>query len=179
MPQPIPKPMSTRHLHPALARLIRIVTGIENGLLIALLALMVSLAGAQIVLRNLLDMSILDVDQLLRLLVLWVALLGAVAASREAKHIGVDVISRWLPGRIRAGVRVLTDVFTIAVCVVLAWQALRFVKSERGAHEMAFGALPIWVAELILPVAFALIALRYLLLLAHHVRQSLGREEIK
>jgi hypothetical protein len=34
------------------------------------------------------------------------------------------------------------------------------------------------VAELILPAAFALIALRYSLLLAHHVRQSLGREEI-
>lgn len=175
------KPTSTptRHLPPALAHLIRIVTGIENGLLVALLALMVSLAGAQIVLRNLLDMSILDVDQLLRLLVLWVALLGAVAASREGKHIAVDVISRWLPERTRAGVRVLTDVFTITVCVVLAWQALRFVKSERGADEKAFGALPIWVAELILPVAFALIALRYLLLLVHHVRQSLGREEIK
>ncbi len=63
--------MPTRHLPPALARLIRIVTWIENGLLIALLALMVSLAGAQILLRNLFDMSILDVDQLLRLLVLW------------------------------------------------------------------------------------------------------------
>lgn len=178
MPGPAPKPLPTRHLHPALVRLIRVVTGIENGLLIALLALMVSLAGTQIVLRNLLDMSILDVDQLLRLLVLWVALLGAVAASREAKHIGVDVISRWLPGRTRAGVRVLTDVFTIAVCLLLSWQAFRFVKSERGAEEMAFGSLPIWLAELILPVAFALIALRYLLLLVHHVRQSLGREEI-
>lgn len=170
--------MSDRHLPPALARLLRLVTWIENGLLILLLALMVSLAGAQIVFRNLLDVSILGVDQLLRLLVLWVAMLGAVAASREAKHIGVDVISRWLPPRTRAGVRVLTDFFTITVCVLLAWHAIRFVESERHSHEMAFGALPVWVAQLILPVAFSLIALRYLLLMIHHVRQSLGREEI-
>jgi TRAP-type C4-dicarboxylate transport system permease small subunit len=168
--------MHTRHLPPALARLIRIVTWLENGLLIALLALMVSLAGAQIVFRNLLDMSILGVDQWLRLLVLWVALLGAVAASREGKHIRVDVLSRWFPGRIRAGVQALTDLFTIGVCLLLAWQAWRFIQAETGIK--AFGTLPGWVAELILPVAFALIALRYSLLLAHHVRQCLGREEI-
>jgi len=168
--------MPTRHLPPALVRLIRIITWLENGLLIALLALMVTLAGAQILFRNLLDISILGVDQLLRLLVLWIALLGAVAASREGKHIRVDVLSRWLPGRVRAGAQALTDVFTISVCVALAWQAVRFMRAETGS--MAFGTLPSWVAQLILPTAFALIALRYSLLLAHHVRQSLGHEEI-
>jgi TRAP-type C4-dicarboxylate transport system permease small subunit len=168
--------MPIRHLPPALARLIRIVTWIENGLLISLLALMVSLAATQILLRNLFDMSILDVDQLLRLLVLWVALLGAVAASREGKHIRVDVLTRMLPARVRAGVQALTDLFTISVCVLLAWQAVRFIRTETGIK--AFGALPGWAAELILPTAFALIALRYSLLLAHHVRQGLGREAI-
>lgn len=171
--------MPTRHLPPALARLIRLVTWIENSLLITLLALMVSLAGIQILFRNLLDMSILGVDQLLRLLVLWIALLGAVAASREGKHIRMDVLSRWLPGRVRASTQVLTDLFTIGACLLLAWHAVRFVQSERAANEMVFGALPMWLAQLILPAAFALIALRYLLLLVHHVRQSLGREEIK
>jgi len=168
--------MPTRRLPPALARLIRIVTWVENGLLITLLALMVLLAGTQILLRNLFDMSILDVDQFLRLLVLWVALLGAVAASREGKHIRVDVLSRWLPKRARAGAQALTDIFTISVCLVLAWQAARFIRAETGVK--AFGVLPGWAAELILPTAFALIALRYSLLLAHHLRQSLGHEEI-
>jgi len=168
--------MPTRHLPPALVRLIGIVTWFENGLLIALLASMVALAGAQILFRNLLDISILGVDQLLRLLVLWVALLGAVAASREGKHIRVDVLARWLPARLRAGAQALTDVFTIVVCLLLAWQALRFMQAETGTQ--AFGSLPSWVAQLVLPAAFALIALRYCLMLAHHVRQSLGREEI-
>lgn len=171
--------MPTQRLPPALAHLLRIVTWIENSLLIALLALMVSMAGAQIIFRNLLDTSILNVDQLLRLLVLWVALLGAVAASREGKHIGVDVISRWFAPRARAGTRVLTDLFTVAICSLLSWHAWRFLQSERAVGEMAFGGLPAWVAQSIIPVAFALIALRYLLLLVHHARQSLGWEEIK
>src|SRR5450756_2384467 len=90
--------MPTSNLPTALARLVRIITWAENTLLITMLALMVLLAAAQILLRNFLDMSIFGADQLLRLLVLWVAFMGAVAASREGKHIHVDVIARWLPG---------------------------------------------------------------------------------
>lgn len=171
--------MPTRHLPATIARFIRFVTWVENGLLIGLLALMVGLAGAQILFRNLLDLSLLEADQVLRMLVLWVALLGAVAASRDRKHIGVDVLSRFLPARLHAGVRAFTDLFTIGVCLLLAWQSLRFVQDERAMAEKAFGAVPVWVTELILPSAFALIALRYVLHLRHSLRQCCGREECR
>ena len=169
--------MQTGRPPPALARLVRIVTWAENALLIAMLAAMVLLAGAQIMLRNFLGTSILDADQLLRLLVLWVAFLGAIAASREGKHIHVDAIARWLPGRVNAGVVALTDLFTFCVCLVLAWQSLRFMQSARESAEMAFGSLPVWVAGLILPLAFTLIALRYALRFVHHAQQARGRKE--
>ena len=168
--------MTPRNLPPALARLVKIVTWAENALLIAMLALMVSLAAAQIMFRNFLDMSIFGADQMLRLLVLWVAFLGAVAASREGKHIHVDAIARWLPARIKSGVTALTDLFTLVVCLALTWQSLRFMQSARVSGEMAFGGLPVWVAGSILPLAFTLIALRYALRFTHHVQQARGRE---
>lgn len=168
--------MPTRHLPPPLARLVRMITWAENALLVAMLALMVSLAAAQILLRNFMDISIFGADQMLRLLVLWVAFLGAVTASREGKHIHVDAIARWLPGKVKSGVTALTDIFTMIVCLLLTWQALRFLQSARDSGEMAFGALPVWVAGAILPLAFALIALRYGLRCFHHVQQSRGRE---
>lgn len=152
------------------------ITWAENALLITMLALMVSLAAAQIMLRNFLDMSIFGADQMLRLLVLWVAFLGAVTASREGKHIHVDAIARWLPARVKAGVAALTDIFTFCVCLVLTWQALRFLQSARESGEMAFGSLPVWVAGSILPLAFTLIALRYALRFVRHVQQARGRE---
>lgn len=170
--------MPERLLPPALRRLLRAVTWIENTALILLLAAMVTLAGAQIVSRNLLDLSLVGVDQLLRLLVLWVALLGAVAASRDGRHIRVDVLARWLPPRLQACAGVITALFTVAVCVVLAWQALRFVQVEHAAGELAFGSLPVWVAQLILPVAFTLVALRYVLHFVHQLRRCLGREPL-
>lgn len=169
--------MPIRHLTPMLARMVKMVTWAENALLVAMLALMVSLAAAQILLRNFLDTSLFGADQMLRLLVLWVAFLGAVAASREGKHIHVDVIARWLPARIKAGVGALTDLFTLGVCLLLAWQAFRFMQSARNSGEMAFGSLPVWVAELILPLAFTLIALRYALRLVKHFQQARGHRE--
>lgn len=169
----------THHLPPSLVRLIKLITWSENALLIAMLALMVLLAGGQILSRNLLGMSLFDADQLLRLLVLWVAFLGAVAASREGKHIHVDALARWLPPRAKASVAALTDLFTSAVCLLLAWQAVRFLQNAQISGEMAFGTVPVWIAGTILPLAFTLIALRYLLRLSHHARQGLGIEEIK
>ena len=171
--------MPASNLPFALARLIKIVTWTENALLIGMLTLMVALAAAQIFFRNFLDMSIFGADQMLRLLVLWVAFLGAVAASREGKHIHVDAIARWLPIRVKPAVVAATDLFTLAVCLVLAWQALRFMHSAQASGEMAFGALPVWIAAIILPLGFTLIALRYGLRLMHHVQQARGREEFK
>ena len=164
----------TRPLPQALKRLILIITWAENALLIIMLALMVLLAATQIFMRNFMGVSIFGADQLLRLLVLWVAFLGAVAASREGKHIHVDAIARWLPGRTKAGVGALTDLFTLVVCLFLSWEALRFMKSAHDSGEKAFGSLPVWVAEIILPLAFVLIALRYGLRLVHHAQQALG-----
>lgn len=171
--------MPTRHLPPALVRLVNIVTWAENALLITMLALMVSLAALQILARNFMDVSILGADQMLRLLVLWVAFMGAVAASRDGKHIRVDAIARLLPGKLKAGVDALTDLFTLAICLLLTWQALRFMQSARASGEMAFAALPVWVAELILPLAFTLIALRYAIRCFHHIQIARGREEIQ
>jgi len=169
--------MTGHHLPPALARLVKAITWGENALLAVMLALMVLLAGAQIAARNFFNSGIFDADQLLRLLVLWVAFLGAVAASREGKHIHVDAIARWLPGRIKPGVAALTDLFTVSVCGVLAWQSVRYLQDSWAAHDMAFAAMPVWAAGLILPLAFSLIALRYVLRTVHHARQALGYAE--
>lgn len=159
-----------------LKRILQALARIENAVLIALLGLMVLLAGGQIILRNLLDFSILGIDPFLRMLVLWVALLGAVAASRENRHISIDLFSRLLSPRALARVRIVTEAFTVTVCVLLAWHAARFVASERESGDMLTALIPMWVAQLILPLAFALIALRYLLLFSQHTLEAvMGR----
>lgn len=156
---------------PRIRRALHFVNLMEDGLLVGLLAVMIVLAAAQIVLRNLFETGFAGSDQFLRLLVLWVGLLGAVAASRDEKQINVDMLSRFLSPRARAGARVVIDLFTATVSAIVAWHAGRFVHSEYIAGSVAFANLPAWIAEFILPLAFGLMALRYLLFFVTHLRR--------
>ena len=159
-----------------LARLLRACAATEDAILAILLAGMILLAGAQIVLRNLFGGGLLWADPMLRVMVLWVGLLGAVAATRDDKQITVDVLSRLLPPRGRAAGRVVTDLFTAAVSLFLAYHSARLVVDERAAATIAFGSVPTWVCELVLPIAFGVIGVRYVLLAVQHARDAAARE---
>lgn len=161
-----------------LARLQRATAVFEDILLVVLLSAMILVAGAQIVLRNLFDSAILWADPLLRVAVLWVGMIGAMVATRADKQIAIDAVSRFLPQHWKFRVKVITDVFTAAVSGVLAWSAFRLMMEDRMAGGLAIAFVPVWVCESILPVAFAVIALRYLLFAVVHFRQSGSPEEL-
>lgn len=155
---------------------LRTLGRIEDALLVALLVAMVGLAAWQIAARNLFDTALIWGDPLLRVLVLWVGFLGAVAAARDDRQINVDVVSRVAAEPWRSRIRVVTDLFTAAVSGFLSWQAVRFVRDAAEYQETAFASVPLWLAASVLPAAFGLLALRYLMLAAFHLRRSLDPE---
>jgi TRAP-type C4-dicarboxylate transport system permease small subunit len=159
------------------SRLIRLVAAFEDTLLVAILAIMIVLAGAQITLRNLFDTGLLWADPALRVMVLWVGMVGAMVATRFDKQISVDAVSRFLSPLWRARVRVVTDLFTAAVSAMVAWHALRLVIDDKAAGPTVFASVPVWVCEMILPLAFGVIALRYLLYAIDHGRAAIASEE--
>lgn len=134
----------------------------EDAVLALLLLGMMVLATLQIVLRNVFDSGLIWADELLRLTVLWVALVGAIAASRADKQISINVLSRFLPERLRLAVSVVVDLFTAFVCGLLAWHSGRFVHAAWEFEDTLLGGLPAWWFEIILPVGFGLMAWRYL-----------------
>ena len=133
----------------------------EDAILSALLLFMILLAAAQIFSRNLFDSGISWGDILVRILVLWVGLFGAMAASRKGDHIKIDLVSRYLPPRWKAAANALTDLFTAVVCGVVAYFAVKFVHFEYLDGFEAFEQVPVWVCESIIPIAFFAMALRY------------------
>ncbi|MGH8560727.1 MAG: TRAP transporter small permease, partial [Nevskiales bacterium] len=84
-----------------LQRGIRTLHALEDLLLALLLGAMVIVAAAQILLRNLFEWNFSWGDPLTRLLVLWVGLLGALAATRQNRHIAIDLVTHLLPPRVR------------------------------------------------------------------------------
>jgi len=71
----------------------------EDWFLIVLLAIMVLLAVAQIFYRNMFGIGLVWADPLLRTMVLWVALAGAVIATRTNNHIRIDFFTRYISPR--------------------------------------------------------------------------------
>lgn len=143
---------------------------VETLLLTLVLGAMILLAASQVVLRSGFNMSLVWADEALRLLVLWAAMLGAVAASRDNAHLRIDLISRFFPAAGRRANAILVDGFAAALSSVLAFYAWQFVAESREFGDQVLGSLPAWAFQAIMPVAFALIAYRYILRLIGHIR---------
>ena len=136
---------------------------LENALMTLLLTGLILLASSQILLRNVFSTGIEWGDAVVRLMLLWLALLGAIAASRENKQIKIDLLTRSLSGVPQKIARFATDVFTVAITSLLAWHSWRFVQDSRLYGDVLVADWPAWIFQLILPVGFALIAYRSVL----------------
>ncbi len=136
---------------------------LEDSLLITLLVSMILLSSGQIIFRNFFDFGIIWIDPLLRVLVLWTALIGATVASRENKHIRIDLISRFFSKKLHLIIQVFVGFFTATVCAIIAWFGAQWVLLDYQDKLTSFSGLPSWVLEIIIPLAFGLIAIRYLM----------------
>ncbi|MBT8038778.1 MAG: TRAP transporter small permease [Gammaproteobacteria bacterium] len=135
----------------------------EDAVLVLMLVTMIALAAGQILLRNFMDVGFIWGDEMLRMLVLWLAVAGALAASREDKHISIDVLTRYLPGMMKVTAKLVVHAFTAVVCAVVAWHSFQFVQTSHEFGDVLLGNVPAWALQSVLPVGFGLIAWRYAL----------------
>jgi TRAP-type C4-dicarboxylate transport system permease small subunit len=144
----------------------------ENTALVVLLGTMIVVAVFQIVNRQLLGsmFAIPWADELVRFIVLWLAMVGSIAACRDNKHIRIDAITHVLSGAVVTWIKIVVDVFAAAVCAVIGWQAFRLVREEVSWGDYVMGDVPLWLAHSVVPLAFFLITYQFVvrvLKLAH------------
>jgi TRAP-type C4-dicarboxylate transport system permease small subunit len=137
------------------------IARVEQTLLVTFLGFMVILAFLQIVLRNFFFTGLDWGDSLLRNLVLWVGFIGATLATKEGKHINIDIASRWLPSLGKNIATLFTHLFSFFICCALTYAALKFIKNEVEMGNKAFLNIPAWIPEMILPITFGLMTLRF------------------
>jgi len=137
----------------------------ESILLSLLLTAMIVLSCLQIVLRTFFDTGLLWIDPLLRYLVLWCGFLGAVSAAGQGKHIAIDVIGEKLPEKLEPILFFVTTLFSVCAAAGLTWAGYRFLQSEIEFSTTGLLGIPTWAWNTIFPIAFALICVKYLILL--------------
>jgi len=138
-----------------------IIDRVEQALISILLSLMILISFLQIVLRNVFATGISWTDPLVRNLVLWVGFVGAAIATREGRHITINAIPRWIPPRGKAIIGIITQVFSFFICGLLTFAALKFIRNEAIMGSITFLGIPAWVPQIILPITFGLMAIRF------------------
>lgn len=137
---------------------------------------LILLGAAQIVLRNVFSIGFAWGDGLARLAVLWLGLLGALAASRDGRHITMGALSRVLPPKARIVAGVCADAFGAVVSAALAWYSLLLVLDSREFGDALLANIPLWWLQAIMPVAFALMTVQFIV---HAAERALGHAAVE
>ncbi len=132
----------------------------EGIALVLFLGAMVGVSFLQVILRNVFQSGIDGADVLLRHGVLWVALLGASLATRQARHIRIDIIPRLIPAAVQGLIERITGLAAFAVSATLTGAGWTLVKLEREAQTVLALGIPTWVTQVIIPLGFLAITFR-------------------
>ena len=137
---------------------IRFFHDLENALATSALGIMALLPLLEVLVRKLYPSGIPGSALWVQHLALWLGFLGAAIAARRG-----ELLSLTIPGPRGAALRgIFTAGVGFAVSLVLVHGSLELVSVEReGGRTLAFG-LPVWVAQSIMPLGFALIGWRLL-----------------
>lgn len=146
----------------------------EGWFMVALLSVMVGLTFIQVFLRNLQThggiqqaafiLGRLDwADPLVRLSVLWLTFLGASIVTGENRHIKMDFLSSVLPAAWAPLRGLAISLASGLICALMFKASLGYVSLEFHTGSVLFLGLPAWVAQMILPLGFLLILLKFLL----------------
>lgn len=114
---------------------------------------------AESVSRTLFDRGIPGAGPFVSHLTLWVAFLGAAVAAREGKLLAM-ASGEFLRGRAKRWAALFAGAVAAAASAVLAIASWQMVSIDREVgSELALG-VPVWVAQLAMPIGFAVLALR-------------------
>jgi len=152
-----------------------ILAKIETAFLIIILLTMILLAFLQVILRNFFSTSIFWGDTFLRHLVLWIGFIGASLATKEGRHINIDVLSRILPPGAKRISSIVINLFSATVSFFLMRAAITFIKFEKEFESTLFKGIPVWIFQIIIAIGFGMITIRFLI----HALENIFHYETK
>lgn len=149
----------------AIRKINSFIATIEKFSLVVIILFMVFASFLQLILRNFFHIAITGGDVFLRHLVLWITFLGASLATKDNKNITIELLSNISNKFLNNLFHTLTLIFAMSVSAILSWSGWQFVASEIDAHTVLFSSVQAWWLEIIIPFGFAMISLRFFLLL--------------
>ena len=124
------------------------------------LLVMAVLPIAEIISRRFFGRGIPASGPVVQHLTLWVGFLGAAIAAREGKLLALATGTFIPQGLWRRAADIVAAAFGACSAIVLAWGGWQMAAIEREAGTNIGAGIPTWIAQIVLPISFAIIAAR-------------------
>ena len=136
----------------------------ENAVVSVSLLAMMLVPLVESFLRRVFQTGIPASTTIVQHMVLVVGMLGGAIAARDKRLLSLSTFGETsLHGRWKIAAQIFTSGVAAAVTAFLGLASYQFVASERDAGQILAFGLPMWIVESVLPIGFAVIALRILL----------------
>jgi len=158
----------------ALLLMDRALARLEKWLIVLFLSLMLLFTFVQVLLRGLYTHAHIQwandwmahigwSETFVRLLVLWLAFLGASLLTGDGKHIKIDLFTPVMPGKWLSTRDLVLSVACLGVCAVMFKVCLDYIALEKTYGGAIFLQVPNWVGQIILPIGFGAMCFRFFL----------------
>jgi len=149
----------------------------EETLAVILLVLVFASIALQVVTRFILRDPLFWTEEAARYLFVWLVGFGSAELIRARAHIAMDAFSAMLPDTLRRPLNILLNLLVLAALVILLWYGWSGALRANRVMSVALG-VPESALYAALPVSAALMALRCLQVIAHHLGALRRREPI-
>jgi C4-dicarboxylate transporter DctM subunit len=144
--------------------LVRTLHRTEEGLFVGIFALAMGLPILDTLNRAFGGFHLKGSADLMQQVTLWLVFLGALAATRQTTHLTLSTAEFLGHGRLGRISHVAGHAVAAAVTGVLAYASARVVLANRIDPRMLSIGIPVWVSEIIMPVALGAMAVKFALL---------------
>ena len=144
---------------------------LEEIFLVILMIAAVAIVAAQVITRYVLKVSLPWSEEIARYMFLWLTWVGASYATKERKHVSIDIIYEKLP---KAGKTVCTIISTIVWLIFLGmmfYLSFRLTRSVASGGQVAVGSgIPMWIPYASIPTGMGLMLFRLIQNCVHDLR---------
>jgi TRAP-type transport system small permease protein len=116
-----------------------------EGLLAALLVAMLAMVLGNVILRYGFGTGITVSEELSRTMFVWITFIGAVVATREGTHLGVDSMVAHLPHGGKVACAVLSELIIVGCCALIFWGTWRQHEVNATTASLVTGMPLIWI----------------------------------
>jgi len=135
---------------------------VENGIVTAILALMVAIPVIAVSIRIATGNAIPGANLWVQALNLWLAFLGGGIAARKGTHLALSTGQMFrVGGQGKAIIAAITASVATAVTFFLAYGSVNLVLSEMASSQVLPGGVPNWVIQMAMPIGFGIMAARF------------------